>query len=610
MSKISVNTLKNTEPIRDIKEFGITDESVAQLFLLLTDDTYKVSAEEKYYFFNKSDKIYELVDKRDIIKNIKNTFKVNDDILKEVLVFKECKSNNQKKDRDGKTSTEIITTKTIDYYKKLMQNIRDTTKISKFTDAVIQGLYENDKYKLERGINENIQDVILYKNGILDLKTFELRERTENDYYDSSVVLSYDFETLDNPEVKKEYDKMKEMLMHTFNDDKETFEYVINCFAGGLTRRKNDHYFFNFTGNGGNGKTFIFNLAKAVFEGIYVDKLNNKIIYAKSTNTHKSKNDLMKPALGIGYFDEVDTKLIDINGLKDLTGGEEIKNEQLYKNEDASIKLKTQLYLITNYILNFVTKDYEAITRRGREVNFKNVFYNTEAEIKHIEGVNYYKQDKDYLNNIPVARKQAFIHILKEGFKSYYNLGSIKDNLKFANAFEKLCERNDYFKSFIDARYEITGNSTGRNADSISFISMRNEYISYYKKDNRYSIEDFKDDIKKFKRQYFSNNDTVRIDEKSRKDEKLGNRGAVYGLKLKNDIYIYDDDSNDRLTGDRLIGDYEELEKDYEDIKHKYDFLTEDIKKYKAEIEELKKKLKEYEVPEKKKRGRPKKQTN
>ena len=560
MSKISVDTLKNSEVIEDIKEYGITDESVAQLFLLLTDDTYKVSVEEKY-FFNKSDKIYELVDKRDIIKNIKNTFKVNNDILKEVLVFKECKTNNQKKDRDGKTTTEIITTKTTDYYKKLMQNIRDTTKINKYADAVIQGLYEGEapmqalglgtlksgnKYKLEKGINENIQDVILFKNGILDLKTFELRERTENDYYDSTVVLSYDFETLDNPEVKKEYDKMKEMLMHTFNDDKETFEYVINCFAGGLTRRKNDHYFFNFTGNGGNGKTFIFNLAKAVFEGIYVDKLNNKIIYAKSTNTHKSKNDLMKPALGIGYFDEVDTKLIDINGLKDLTGGEEIKNEQLYKNEDASIKLKTQLYLITNYILNFVTKDYEAITRRGREVNFKNVFYNTEEEIKNVEGVNYYKQDKNYLNDIPDARKQAFIHILKEGFKSYYSIGSIKDNLKFAAAFEKLCERNDYFKSFIDARYEITGNSKkGGKIDSVSFMSMREEYISYYKKDNRYSMEDFKDDIKKFKRQYFSNNDTVRIDEKSNKDKKLGNKGAVYGLKLKNDINIYDSDNKD-----------------------------------------------------------------
>ena len=65
-------------------------------------------------------------------------------------------------------------------------------------------------------------------------------------------------------------------------------------------------------------------------------------------------------------------------------------------------------------------------------------------------------------------------------------------------------------------------------------------------------------------------------------------------------------------------------------MKYKYDFLIEDIKKYKSEIEELKKKLKEYEVgfvegnkptvqeqsettqtiPEKKKRGRPKKQTN
>ena len=58
-------------------------------------------------------------------------------------------------------------------------------------------IYDDDKCKLNHDFNEDIQDVILFKNGILDLKTFELRERTENDYYVSSVVLSYDFETLE-----------------------------------------------------------------------------------------------------------------------------------------------------------------------------------------------------------------------------------------------------------------------------------------------------------------------------------------------------------------------------------------------------------------------------
>ena len=31
---------------------------------------------------------------------------------------------------------------------------------------------------------------------------------------------------------------------------------------------------------------------------------------------------------------------------------------------------------------------------------------------------------------MPTARKQAFIHILREGFKNFYSYGSIKDNKK------------------------------------------------------------------------------------------------------------------------------------------------------------------------------------
>ena len=325
--------------------------------------------------------------------------------------------------------------------------------------AINQELKSDDKY-LCPGMNTNVQDVILYKNGNLDLKTFELKERTENDYFTSEVVLSYDYETLENPEVNKEYEKMKEMLFHTFNDDEETYGYIIDCFAGGLTRRKTDHYFFNIVGDDGNGKTFIFTLATLAFENIYVDKLNNKIIYAKSTNAHKSINDFDSPALCIGYFDEIDKKLINVNEIKDITGGNEIKNEQLYKDKDKSIILKTQIYLITNYILNFKTKEYDSIIRRGRVIKLENYFYDEGEEYKaKNQGVKCYKKDKDYLNKntMPTARKQAFIHILREGFKNFYSYGSIKDNKKAAEEFAKLVEDNDTFKNFIDIVFEKTG---------------------------------------------------------------------------------------------------------------------------------------------------------
>lgn len=601
---LTVEELKASKPIIDIMESGVCDCFVAKLYLMLTDNIYKTTQDKAnnrtIYTFNKINKVYELTNDITIIKDIKISFGQNTEILKEALTIQKTNDkmsvNNTKKETTIKTSYKN--------YKDLVKYINSVSKINNLYTAINQEIKSDDKY-LCSGMNANIQDVILYKNGNLDLKTFELKERTENDYFTSEVVLSYDYETLENPEVNKEYEKMKEMLFHTFNDDEETFGYIINCFAGGLTRRKTDHYFFNIIGDGGNGKTFIFTLATLAFENIYVDKLNNKIIYAKSTNAHKSINDFDSPALCIGYFDEIDKKLINVNEIKDITGGNEIKNEQLYKDKDKSIILKTQIYLITNYILNFKTKEYNSIIRRGRVIKLENYFYDEGEEDKaKNQGVKCYKKDKDYLNknSMPTARKQAFIHILREGFKNFYIHNSIKDNKKAAEEFAKLVEDNDTFKNFIDIVFEKTGKKTGKTADVISYISLVKAYNQHKQLKNGYTIPDLKADIKRYEKNY-NVDGMLRFASDSKKDyKKNGNRGAVYGLKPRHQYLKYFDDeyydyepsnNNEEEEGEpiNLCSDTEtdnNINNDVKLIKEAYEALTTKNKELEEENQKLK----------------------
>ena len=103
---------------------------------------------------------------------------------------------------------------------------------------------------------------------------------------------------------------------------------------------------------------------------------------------------------------------------------------------------------------------------------------------------------------MPTARKQAFIHILREGFKNFYSYGSIKDNKKAAEEFAKLVEDNDTFKNFIDIVFEKTGRTTRKTADVISYISLVKAYNQHKQLKNGYTIPDLKADIMRYKRNY------------------------------------------------------------------------------------------------------------
>ena len=373
---------------------------------------------------------------------------------------------------------------------------------------------------------------------------------------------------------------MIQTLKHTCNDDDELYNYIINCVSGGLTRNKKERWFFNFTGCGSNGKTFILELLASIYENKYVCKLNNNIVQEKGQNKHKAFNKFSKAVLGIGFFDEIDNNNICLPIIKNLTGGKEMENEKLFKDDDITIKLRTQIYLISNTTLKFNTVEKESLITRGRSIEFKNYFHDSDEEYEKFKGIKgHYKSDKDYITNLTEEQKQAFIFILKPGFESYYKNGGILDYEKAKEAFKIVCDDNDKFKQFLDMYYIITNDDN----DKLKPDDLIEKYNEHYKLKNNYKRSALWDDIKRTGLKY------------NPKTNFKGGRGTIYGIREK----TYEDDMNEEENNEEKdeVEEVEDAAKAAskpkgEDIVDERDIK---IKQLEEEIERLKKLLQEKE---------------
>lgn len=486
----------------DIKELNVMKEimtyinkndlstlKIGELYLEITDKKYIYVKENKlFYKYDEDKKCYKLIldttnKKKElnynyIIKDVREIFEKYDNILNKILNKNRVDENNN-----------IINNKKI--YLEIKKYLNNASLLIKVIDEILIILSTEEKY-IKENIDDNIQDIIIYKNGILNLKTFKLRERDENDFYTEDVILNYDF--IEEDKINKEYYKeMISMIKHTANDDEDLYKYIINCISGGLTRRKTDNYFWNYTGVGGNGKTFILQLLKKIFENKYVDVLNNEMILLNTTNTEKSKALSYlntNKCLCIGYFDEVgdNNVKLDIGILKKLTGNDETKKNQMYVEKQKNIDLKTQFYIITNSILNFNSESNGvSLLRRGRVVEFNNIFHiNKEEYEEYKEEKGHYLANPSFLKNLTNEHKQAFIYILKEGFDNFYkNNCLILDNYEPSKEeMKNLIKMNNPINDFINKYYNIYDKNINDYKESFDDMFYLYKEIEYRGRSN------------------------------------------------------------------------------------------------------------------------------
>ena len=108
--------------------------------------------------------------------------------------------------------------------------------------------FRNDQFKSKLG---SISHLLGVQNGVVDLRTGELRQRQRDDYLSISDLVPIDYE----PSTDTSF--IKEKLLQSMQGDGDVAEYLQTLLGYGITSDVSEEIFVVIQGSGGNGKGLI-----------------------------------------------------------------------------------------------------------------------------------------------------------------------------------------------------------------------------------------------------------------------------------------------------------------------------------------------------------------
>jgi phage/plasmid-associated DNA primase len=359
-----------------------------------------------------------------------------------------------------------------------------------------------------KNLNSN-KDEINFKNGIVNLKTGIFRPRTDQDLI--TKCLDYDYSEEQDEEM---INKINLMMFNICNDDIETLEFNLDWFGYCLTGHTREQLFLCTVGHSAsNGKSTMIKMIESAFP-IYCIKLDKQTFNKDYTKRHKQFATIEKP-VRIVYQEELDTKELDNEVLKDFIDGNKIGNNEVMFGTAKDIIIECKLNILSNYTPKF--KADEGVKRRGRYQEFTNRFISKEDldSAKNKKGL--------YLKNVKLDQlmeqnkfKLSMFHLLLPHCMQYYEKG-LNVPKKMEDLFKDVCDDNDKMKSFIEKYYHETKSENDRVYKD-DFLELYRGYCH----NNNYQWSTVLNEVKRLGIKY---NPKMRINSSG--------QGCIIGLKLK-----------------------------------------------------------------------------
>lgn len=360
---------------------------------------------------------------------------------------------------------------------------------------------------------------IVFKNGILDLKTGEFRKGFK---YDDFLSFTLDFNYKDNIN-ENDLNEMREIFLKICNNDFNDLKNFLKVIGYALTGAAHiEQFFFLFFGpTASNGKSLIFDILDSIIPQ-YSRKLNNKTFNIGFNNVHKELINTIKKR--IVWVDELQqNRELDVELIKEFSNGTTLNNQVLFKKNSILMQITSKLFITSNYSPSFVSD--EGINRRYKQLNFNTKFYDKE-DYPDLEnppinpnGASYWR-DKNLKNYIVnnTDKAYAFLMLFVQYSILYYKEGLKLSNNILIQSLET-CQDNNDFKTFLDDYFIITNEPT----DFYPKDMFMERYNSGKPVKNQLSLKSFKDNFIKYGITY-------------NKDKKLkGYKGAFVGIKEKPD---------------------------------------------------------------------------
>lgn len=185
------------------------------------------------------------------------------------------------------------------------------------------------------------KDSLNVANGIIDLKTGELRKHTREEFHSKIAPVVYD------PAAKAP--RWEQFLDEVFAGDAELIRFFQRALGSALTGHTRDHCFFILYGSGRNGKGTVIRTMKAIL-GNYIATASTSVLLMNKDNGTAATPELAK-LKGVRFAEASETdagrKMAEAL-VKQITGGDDITCRFLNENP-FTYSPEFKLFLSTNH---------------------------------------------------------------------------------------------------------------------------------------------------------------------------------------------------------------------------------------------------------------------
>ena len=337
-------------------------------------------------------------------------------------------------------------------------------------------------------------------NGVLDLKTKQLRPRTKTDY----VTKVLDWNYIPKDKVCKKAIETTRMIYVKIQPDEQQRKFDLGFMAYSITGNISHQLAkFNIGYKSSNGKSTSSIIHHTVFP-IYTAKLDNRVFAENYEKSHKDFIQLVREPIRLAYIEELSRLKIDETRYKDFVDARKMVVEVMYGTKEEH-RIQSKLLANSNNDPNFSAD--KAVRRRSGLQFYESVFEDIEED--DFENHRYRKEDG--LENIfeDEQYKNAYLHLLLENIDELIVPESAK------KWFDEMVDDRDEFKQAL----EILGlEITGDKKDVIpKRVFLELEEFKY-----KYTWPELLAEIKRVGLVY---------DREAKPEGRGGDRGAIRGLR-------------------------------------------------------------------------------
>jgi P4 family phage/plasmid primase-like protien len=264
-------------------------------------------------------------------------------------------------------------------------------------------------------------------NGVLDLKTFELKPHSHLDRFMKCVGYKFD--------EKAACPRWLKFLGEIYAEDKELIDYLQRVVGRCLTGSNSDKaFFFMFGPDGDNGKSKVLEVLRSLLgEYAYHAAFST---FLKSRNDKGVRDDLA-PFYGMRLVTSSEPdegKLFELNTIKGITGGDPVTCRELY-GKMFTFEPTCKLF--------FAANNQPAITERS------NAAWDRIRVIPHKISIAKEKQDPMLAEKLK-EELSGILNWALGGLKEYNGLGNLADPKSVCIAVKQYRLDNDTVRQFID----------------------------------------------------------------------------------------------------------------------------------------------------------------